>query len=731
MGWFDEQVEFRKKHENELLTESFQNMAKAVTGRRIGDGVIDEGADVRSAISQLLKYFHVKEKEIPPKLKSIEDRLDYLLSASGILYRPVHLDKGWQRDAMGAMIGSLKGKTEEETLVITLLPDHRGGYYYIDPSTATPVRVNAAQAERISPDALCFYRSFPMRSLTTKDLWVFMLSSLTGWDFASFALSGLLITLVGMLLPQLNKILMGPVIKGTNQQLLFAVMTFMLCITVGRMLFSSVSGLLQMRIQVKMSSSVSAATMMRVLNLPTSFFRQYSSGELTQYIGYMNQLCTIVVDSLLSTGITGLFSLIYMGQIFLYAPSLVLPSLAVTFLTLFVSLTTTRLQIRVSKEQMHLAAKEHGIVYSLLNGVQKIRLSGAENRAFVKWADIYTQSAALKYYPPWLLRRSRAITTGISLCGTLLIYYFAVTGKVSVEDYYAFNAAYAYVSAAFTSMASVATTIAGIRPTLDLIKPLMDAEPELESNLETVNQLSGSIELSHVSFRYDKDGPLILDDLSLTIPARQYVAIVGKTGCGKSTIMRLLLGFEKPTKGSIFYDRKDTRRLDMRSVRKKIGTVMQDGKIFQGSIYENIVITDPTLGLEDAKRAAEISGLSEDIDHMPMGMHTMLSEGSGGISGGQRQRLMIARAVAPKPKILFLDEATSALDNITQKNVSEALDQMRCTRIVIAHRLSTIRHCDRILVLDQGKIIEDGTYEELIEKKGFFAELVERQRVDI
>ena len=209
------------------------------------------------------------------------------------------------------------------------------------------------------------------------------------------------------------------------------------------------------------------------------------------------------------------------------------------------------------------------------------------------------------------------------------------------------------------------------------------------------------------------------------------MAIVGKSGCGKSTLVRLMLGFEKPSRGAIYYDRKDLQQLDMRSVRRQIGTVMQDGRLFSGSIFDNIVISAPTLKLQDAWDAAEIAGIADDIRDMPMGMHTLLQEGGGTISGGQRQRLMIARAVAPKPRILIFDEATSALDNITQKKVSEALDAMKCTRVVIAHRLSTIRHCDRILVLDGGRIAEDGTYEELIARNGLFAELVARQRVDI
>ena len=208
------------------------------------------------------------------------------------------------------------------------------------------------------------------------------------------------------------------------------------------------------------------------------------------------------------------------------------------------------------------------------------------------------------------------------------------------------------------------------------------------------------------------------------------MAIVGATGCGKSTLMRLLLGFELPEKGAVYYDGKDLAKIDLKSLRRRIGVVLQDGKLFSGDIFSNIVISAPWLTLDDAWEAAEMSGIAADIRRMPMGMHTVISEGGGGISGGQRQRLLVARAIAPKPKILMFDEATSALDNLTQKQVSEALDNLKCTRIVIAHRLSTIRQCDRIIVLQDGKIIEDGKYTELLELNGYFAQLVARQRAE-
>ena len=284
---------------------------------------------------------------------------------------------------------------------------------------------------------------------------------------------------------------------------------------------------------------------------------------------------------------------------------------------------------------------------------------------------------------------------------------------------------------AFSSLAGTALSVGRIRPILEMAEPFLKTEPESTENKEIVTKLSGDIELNNVYFRYSESSPYIIRNLSLKISSGEYVAIVGKTGCGKSTLMRLLLGFEKPEKGAVYYDGKDISMLDLPSLRRKIGSVMQTGGLFQGDIYSNIVISAPALSTKDAWEAAEKACIADDIREMPMGMRTLISEGQGGISGGQKQRLMIARAIAPKPKILIFDEATSALDNKTQRQVSESLDAMGCTRVIIAHRLSTIRHCDRILVIEDGGIAEDGTYDELIAKNGAFAELIKRQRLDV
>jgi len=389
------------------------------------------------------------------------------------------------------------------------------------------------------------------------------------------------------------------------------------------------------------------------------------------------------------------------------------------------------MEIRRQKSIMETDAKTLGLAFALVNGIQKIRLSGAEKRSFSRWAKFYNRSAQLQYNPPLILKVNSVLSEGIKLIGTIVLYAIAISSQVSVEDYMAFNASYSMVMGAFTSLAGVVLVFARIKPVLDMASPILKTVPESKGNGTVVTSLRGSIELDNVTFSYEGNGKKVIDNLSLKIRAGEYVAIVGPSGCGKSTLMRILLGFESPQKGSVFYDGKNLDQLDLRSLRRQIGTVMQNGGLFNDSIYANIAISAPTLTLDEAWKAAETACIADDIREMPMGMHTMISEGQGGISGGQKQRLMIARAIAPKPSILIFDEATSALDNIAQKKVTQALDDLHCTRLVIAHRLSTIRSCSRILYLGDGKILEEGTYEELMEKKGLFADMVARQQISL
>lgn len=726
MGWFDEQIRQRKQNDDDVFADSFVNMAAAVLGSKVTGSLSDGSAAAKSAIDEILKYYHVKSREVPDNIKDTNEQLEYLMRPYGIMRRTVRLEKGWYRDAVGAMLGVMK----ESGRVVALIPTGFSGYCYIDPDSGKKIKINRRNQRLFDSEAIAFYKPFPLKKIGLGSVAKYIAETLSAADFALIALATLALSLIGMLSPKLNNILFAAVLPSGSVRLLLSIAVFTVSVSVSSLLISATKEMITARINTKMSVSVQAAAMMRIMSLPADFFKGYGSGDLSSRAAHISSLCNMLVSAVLTTGLTSAFSLIYISQIFIYAPVLVVPAIAVILATVAFSLISSFAQMRISKKQMELSAKESGMSYALISGIQKIKLAGAEKRAFARWGNLYAQNARLTYNPPAFIKLNSVISLAISLIGNIVMYAAAVKSGVSVADYYAFGTAYGMVSGAFMSLAGMALTIAQIKPILETVQPFFNTVPEISEGKEVITRLSGGIELTNVSFRYNENMPLILDNMSLKIRPGQYVAIVGKTGCGKSTLMRLLLGFEKPQKGAVYYDGRDIERIDLKSLRRRIGVVMQNGKLFSGDIYSNIVISAPWLTQSDAWDAAEKAGIAEDIRRMPMGMNTIISEGSGGISGGQRQRLMIARAIAPKPKILMLDEATSALDNLTQKRVSESLDSLKCTRIVIAHRLSTIKQCDRILVLDGGKITEDGTYDELIAQNGVFAELVERQRLD-
>ena len=724
MGYFDEQIRNRIENDQQEFEDSIFNMASSIIGKKAAKEVNDDRIITRAAIEEIIKYYGFKPKD---KFGSIEVDTDLqsVLKPYDIAFRPVELDEEWTREAFGPMLGYLRS----DNTVVALLPDKFNGYYYKEQPGGKKIRIGKRNADIIQSDAVCFYRPLPAKKLGIRDLLVYMSGNVDLSDIAIYILLVFIFTMMWMMVPALVDIMSGIVLDSGNINMLVSSAVFLIVLNISSHLINTCSSLVIERIDIKMGISVEAAVMNRVLNLPAGFFKDYAAGELSAKINSVSQLCNLLLNNIFSLPVVSLFSLLYIYQINNFAPELVVPAVVITVITLVFSIVTIFIQANISGKIMQYDAEEDGISFAMINGIQKIRLAGAEKRAFAKWANCYKDSADLLYGPPLIIKINNTINVTISIVGTIVLYTIAANNGISSSDYLSFTVAYGLLTSAFAAISQVALATANIKPILNMAEPILKAEPENSTEKAKVERLSGSIELSNVHFRYSDDSPKVLDGISFKIKSGEYVAIVGKTGCGKSTLIRLLLGYETPGKGAIYYDGKDIARLDMASLRRKIGVVTQNGGLFSGDIFSNIVITKPELDLASAWEAAEIAGIAEDIRKMPMGMNTYISEGQGGISGGQKQRLMIARAVAPKPKILLLDEATSALDNITQKKVSESLDKLKCTRIVIAHRLSTIKNCDRILVMDEGKIVEEGKYNELIAAGGYFAKLVERQQV--
>ena len=726
MGWFDEQIRLRKLNDEELLEESFLEMAGSVMGRQLQASLESNRVRTKNAIDTILRSMNFRSRDIPDDITDLSDQLDYLLDPHGIMRRTVHLTPGWYKDAAGPMLMIYK----EGSIPVAVLPGKVRNYEFTDPVTNKKCRVDHNTQNLFEEEGICFYKPFPQKKLGIKDLALYMVLSRSVTDHTMIIVSTGILTAIGALLPMITKLAYGRVLKSGEMNMLYALAFFMISVTIGHLLFSTACNMITQAVQTKQSVAIEAAVMMRVLSLPASFFRKFSAGELYSRTQSVTELCKQLSSAVLSTGITSVFSLVYILQVFHYTPALVVPALAVTLITFVFSIVSTLLNTEVARSSMQLAAQENGMNYAMITGIQKIKLAGAEKRAFARWGKLYAKEAEFLYNPPMIIKMNSVISAAITLIGTVVMYSAAISSGVTYDNYVAFTASFGYISGAFMEISSIALMIAGIRPTLEMVMPILEQEPEVAVGKQTVTRLGGNIEMSHVCFRYSDSMPDVLDDMSIRIKSGEYVAVVGETGCGKSTLVRILLGFEKPRKGAVFYDGKDINSLDLRSLRRHIGVVMQNGKLLMGSILENITISAPWLGLDAAWEAAEAAGIAQDIHEMPMGMQTMISEGQGGISGGQKQRLLIARAIAPRPSVLIFDEATSALDNITQKKVTEALDSYKCTRIVIAHRLSTIQSCDRILLLKDGKIAEDGTYDELIAQNGFFAELVDRQRLD-
>ncbi|MDR1358199.1 MAG: ATP-binding cassette domain-containing protein, partial [Coriobacteriales bacterium] len=612
---------------------------------------------------------------------------------------------------------------------VALIPT-LGGYRFYDYERRQKVKVNARTAALLEGDAVCFYRPLPNDATNLRGIARFLFKQTEKTDIALVLLATVATALAGLALPWINEFIFSRVIPAGHLEDLGALCSLLIGAALSAFFFGITRGLAATRIITKLEIVTESAVFGKLINMPPAFFKRFSAGDLANRIQALNTVSLLITDCVFTTSFASIFSVVYVAQIFVIAPTLALPAFCAIALQILAGLLNVYLQQRLLRTRLPVANRMGALVFSLYAGIQKIRLSGAEKRAFAKWAEVYKEQARCDYNPPFLLKLMPGLNVAAGLAGMLFIYAVAAISGLDIARYFAFMTAYGLVAGALMPIISIVASAANIKPILETAHELLAEPAELGESREIVEGLRGSIRVEELSFRYDESGPLILDNVNLNIRQGEYVAVVGRTGCGKSTLLSLLLGFETPGTGAIYYDGRDMTKLDLKSLRGSMGVVLQAGELFQGDVFSNISIAAPHLTLKEAWEAAEMAGVANDIRAMPMGMHTMISEGSGGLSGGQKQRVMIARAIASKPSILMFDEATSALDNITQKHVSDSLAALQCTRIIVAHRLSTIREADRIVVLEGGTIAEDGSYDELIERNGLFAELVRRQQLD-
>ncbi|OKO71620.1 ABC transporter [Bradyrhizobium sp. NAS96.2] len=647
--------------------------------------------------------------------------------ASRLRIRRVQLrDRWWRSDA-----GPLLGWHGPEGDPVALIRDRRGGYTMIDPKQGWRRPVNSSVASALAPEAVSFYKTLPAHPLRYRDLLSFASGGLSA-SVVRMVLAIIAIGLLSLIPPLVTNLLVNSVIPRTEIDQLVVCAAALSVTAIAMAGLQGMQGLVTIRLEGQLDYKLQAALIDRLLRLPASLFRDYTTGDLVDRSMGIEATRQIVTGRTLRGFTSALFGIFSIGLMFYY--DVRLGSIALLLIALRAAAIVATSAVRTYYENKHfnLQGKVSGFVLQLIAGVSKLRVANAASRALARWSG---QFAAQKRYFIASQRAANVLVvfeTAFPLLATLII--FAIASRTNSQllanlgAFLGFLAAFGQTTAAIGNFASSMSESLVVIPHLARMKPILSAAAEIAEDRRPAGELAGEIEFSGVTFRYIEDGPIILDGITLHVSRGEYVAIVGPSGSGKSSLLRLLLDFERPEAGTIFYDGKALNTIETNDVRRQLGVVLQDTKLATGSLYENIC-GGVDLTLDKAWEAARLAALDADIRQMPMGMHTLVAEGINTLSGGQRQRVLIARALARSPRILLFDEATSALDNQTQAIVGASLERLNVTRIVIAHRLSTIRHADRIVMLVGGKIVQSGSYDELTSGTGPFAEFARRQLV--
>jgi NHLM bacteriocin system ABC transporter ATP-binding protein len=653
--------------------------------------------------------------------------LEEIARASRFCVRRIELREGWHRRDGGPLVGFLA----ENESPVALLPAGPRAYEIHDVVAGRVQPVNAANARAVGATAFMFYRCLPDRPLCGLDLARFACRGI--WrDVAAVGLLGAGGGILSLLTPVAIGHLFDSVIPGVEHGQLLQLTLGLIVAAFAAGSFQVSRNLAMIRVKHRSGDAVQAAVWERLVNLPARFFAGYTAGDLGTRAMGVEAIMEALSASAISTIVSSAFSLLALVLLFLYSPPAALAGTGLVLVVLTVIVVCGVLQVRYQKHIEEGRGRLAGMLLQFMNGIAKLRVAASEDRAFAQWAGRFAGQRRLEV-------RSRVISNNLSVfvstfpvvCTMVIFVLVAGAGggaaAMTTGAFLAFMSAFATLLTGMMQLGSTAVGVLNVVPIWQRLRPILQAAPEIDPNKADPGPLRGRIEVSRLSFRYEADGPQVLDNVTFDAEPGEFIALVGPSGSGKSTLLRLLLGFEQPDSGSIAYDGFDAAGLDPWRLRRQLGVVLQNGDLLPGDIFTNIVGSAVDLTLNDAWEAARHAGLDKDIEQMPMGMHTVITEGGGTLSGGQRQRLMIARALVTRPRIVFFDEATSALDNPTQAIVTESLDRLRATRVVIAHRLSTIINADRIFVLDGGRLVQSGTYADLVERPGLFQELVKRQ----
>ena len=649
-----------------------------------------------------------------------------VLDASGVRGRRVRLnqeDRWWIGDS-GAMLAF----REDDDRPVALLPGVLGRYREVDP-IGRKTRVTAERAQSLRADAWLFYQPLPSASAGLRDLFRLARKGLTA-DFVRFVVAGLLGGLVMLLPAVVVGFIIDEVIPTDEAGLLYVVTAALAAFALIRAMLHVLQGTALMRLEGRATSRVEAAFWDRLLRLPPSCLHRYPAGDLAMR-GMTFQNLRDAVQGVVANAV---LSIIFLSPafflIFFYNAALGGVTAAFGLLSLIVTVGLGLWQISPQRRVIRAVQRLAGRLFQLINGIAKLRVDGAEGSAFAVWARDYREQKHAELERGAFETHLQAFGAALPLlAGAVLILAATLPGRetIMVGDFFVVYTLFMLFQTAVVRLGSSFNAVAAIMPALDQVQPFLAETPETSVDGEPVETLGGEIVFDHVSFQYDPDGPLILDDVSIHARPGEFVAIAGESGAGKSTLFRLALGLDQPSGGAVYYDGRDLKRLNIKQVRRKIGAVPQEVQLHPQDLWDNIVGDHEKATVEDAWQAARLVAVDREIAAMPMGMLTNVGASASVTSGGESQRITIAHALIRNPRILLLDEATNWLDNDSQSKIMVNLAQLTSTRIIIAHRLSTLRQADRIYVMRSGKVVQEGSFTELVATEGVFQDLVRRQ----
>lgn len=661
--------------------------------------------------------------EPPEADASIERQVADLAGWAGVRIRRVRLEPGWWRQGGQSILGFNRENGSPVALIAGA--GLRGGYQSWRAGRARPVDARTAAA--FAEHGYVLQRRLPDAAIDGGGL--LRVAAPLAWPALMAILAiGLAGSLLGLVTPMATEILFETVIPAASHSELLQLTAGIAALGLGGIAFELVRGFLVLRLATLLNTDLEGAVWDRLLRLPASFFRNHAAGDLALRAAAINQMRDAVSGTAVSSLLAAIFSVSSLALILYYEWRLALVAIGLVTVQLIVMAGVNLRMLAWKRQALETEGRLQALALQLIQGIAKLKVAGAEARAFARWSPLFIERRALGLRQCGLSSAFSAFSTAFGIASTALMIGIVGFGgiEIGIGRFVAFNAAYGQFISATLSLGSVLPALLSLKPLYGRAAPLLAASPESSCRRGGMFDLRGGIEVNDVVFRYRADGPAILDGVSIRIRPGEFVGIVGTSGSGKSTLMRILLGFETPESGSLFFDDQELSSLDLRALRRQMGVVLQSSRATSGTVLDNI-LNGAALAEADAWEAARLAGLDADIRAMPMRMHTFVGEDGTLLSGGQRQRLLIARAVVRRPRILLFDEATSALDNRSQQIVSEGLERLDATRVVIAHRLSTIQHADRIYVLKGGRVAEEGSYRELLERGGLFAELAHRQ----